>query len=84
MESESGLNVLNYCHSDDNILVSLGVLGHPFGRVPTPKPFDSNLKEAEVILSDPASPIGKDLIAGKYTEVRCAQLQCRLCHTPNT
>lgn len=45
--------------------VLLGVLGHPFGRVPPSKPFDANLKEAEVILADPVNPVGKDLIAGK-------------------
>ena len=42
-----------------------GVLGHPFGRVPVLRPFDANQKEAEIILSDPANPVGKDLIAGE-------------------
>ena len=65
MESKSGLRIVAIVMT---MLIPLyiGVLGHPFGRVPTPKPFDGNLKEAEVILSDPANPIGKDLIAGKY------------------
>lgn len=50
-----------------------GVLGHPFGRVPASRPYDANLKEAEVILSDPANPVGKDLIAGELcdTFARC-------------
>ena len=42
-----------------------GVFGHPFGRVPVSRPFDANQKEAEIILSDPANPVGKDLIAGE-------------------
>ena len=44
-----------------------GILGHPFGRVPPSKPFDVNVKEAEIILSDPLNPVGKDLIAGKLS-----------------
>ena len=58
-----------------------GVLGHPFGRVPLSRPFDANQTEAEIILSDPANPVGKDLIAGELkglyfeptfvAEIRC-------------
>ncbi len=41
-------------------------LGHPFGKVPSPKPFDASSEEAQVILSDPANPVGKEVLCGKY------------------
>lgn len=44
------------------------MLGHPFGRVPVSRPFDANQKEAEIILSDPANPVGKDIIAGELRD----------------
>lgn len=39
------------------------VLGHPFGKAPSPVPFDANCEEAKVILTDPVNPLGKDLLA---------------------
>lgn len=41
------------------------VLGHPFGKVPFPRPFDGNPEEAKIILSDPVNPIGKEMLTGK-------------------
>ena len=40
------------------------MLGHPFGRVPSPRPFQRNEEESKVILSDTADPIGKEVLAG--------------------
>ena len=40
------------------------VLGHPFGKVPSPKPFDADVEESQVILTDPCNPVGKNLLAG--------------------
>ncbi|CAI8050289.1 Polyhomeotic-like protein 2 [Geodia barretti] len=40
------------------------VLGHPFGKVPPSRAFDGcTPTEAEVILTDPANPVGKTLLA---------------------
>lgn len=39
------------------------VLGHPFGKVPLPRPFDGDSEEAKVILSDPSNPVGKEMLA---------------------
>ncbi len=57
------------------------VLGHPFGKVPSPKPFDANSDEAQVILTDPTSPIGREVLAGEscltaciYRSVACSSL----------
>lgn len=41
------------------------VLGHPFGKVPLPRPFDGDQEEAKVILSDPTNPVGKEMLASK-------------------
>ena len=41
------------------------VLGHPFGKVPSPKAFEGSSKEASVILTDPRNPVGKELLAGE-------------------
>ena len=40
------------------------VLGHPFGRVPSPKPFERNEEDSQVILNDPVNPIGKEILSG--------------------
>ena len=43
------------------------VLGHPFGKVPPPRPFEGcTSEEAEVILNDPCNPVGKKLLAGQF------------------
>ena len=39
------------------------VLGHPFGKVPAPRPYDANYEEAKIILTDPIDPIGKTVLA---------------------
>ncbi len=44
---------------------SADVLGHPFGKAPSPKSFDANLEESKVILTDPVNPLGKEVIAGE-------------------
>lgn len=44
------------------------VLGHPFGQVPFPQPFDGSHEEAGVILTDPQNPIGKELLASKTAD----------------
>ena len=44
---------------------STDVLGHPFGKVPSPRPFDGSSEEASVILTDPRNPVGKELLAGE-------------------
>ena len=41
------------------------MLGHPFGKAPSPKPFEANLEESQVILTDPLNPLGKEVIAGE-------------------
>ncbi len=46
---------------------SAGVLGYPFGAAPSPKPFVFDNTEAQVILSDPLNPLGKELLACKLT-----------------
>lgn len=46
---------------------STDVLGHPFGKVPAPRPFDTNPVESQVILSDPCNPVGKELLAGNQS-----------------
>ena len=48
-----------------SLIHAADVLGHPFGKVPSPKPFEADPVESQVILSDPCTPIGKDLLAGK-------------------
>jgi hypothetical protein len=46
--------------------LSTDVLGHPFGKVPPSRPFDGcTPTEAEVVLTDPANPVGKTLLAGE-------------------
>ena len=43
------------------------VLGHPFGKVPCPRPFDGSLpEEAKVIMSDPVDPVGNEMLASMY------------------
>ena len=43
------------------------MLGHPFGKVPCPRPFDGGLpEEAKVIMFDPVDPVGKDMLASTY------------------
>ena len=46
------------------MFLTADVLGHPFGKAPSPVPFDANCEEAKVVLSDPVNPLGKDLLAG--------------------
>lgn len=43
----------------------LDVFGHPFGKVPASKPFEADVTEAKIICSDPADPLGKDMLAGE-------------------
>ena len=43
---------------------STDVLGHPFGKAPSPKPFEVDAEESKVILTDPVNPLGKEVIAG--------------------
>ena len=54
-----------YLHS----LYIVDVLGHPFGKVPSPKPFDADVEESQVILTDPCNPIGKSLLAGTHSHI---------------
>ena len=42
----------------------LDVLGHPFGKAPSPKPFEADYEESKIILTDPINPLGKDVLAG--------------------
>lgn len=50
-----------------DIICFVDVLGHPFGKVPSPQPFDGCVPdEAKVIMSDPMDPVGKDLLASMY------------------
>ena len=43
------------------------MLGHPFGKVPPPIAFDGcTSNEAEIIMNDPANPVGKRVLAGVY------------------
>ena len=44
---------------------STGALGYPFGAIPSPKPFPCDSDKAQVILSDPLNPLGKELLACK-------------------
>ena len=49
-----------------SLSLSTDVLGHPFGKVPPSRAFDGcTPTEAEVILTDPANPVGKTLLAGE-------------------
>ena len=57
----SNSSVYRWSHS----ALVLDVLGHPFGKVPSPQPFDGSPEEAKIIISDPVSPIGKELLASK-------------------
>lgn len=45
------------------------MLGHPFGKVPSPQPFDPVPDESLVILSDPSNPLGKEVLAGELLRV---------------
>lgn len=45
------------------------VLGHPFGKPPSPHPFEGSTEEAKILLSDPSNPVGKDMLACKYRPV---------------
>lgn len=54
-----------------NSVSSADVLGHPFGKVPCPRAFDGSPDEAKVILSDPANPVGKEMLASKSLMVKC-------------
>jgi len=49
-----------------SLIHSTDVLGHPFGKVPSPRPFEADPVESQVILSDPCGPVGKELLAGKH------------------
>ena len=46
-----------------NIFSPPDVLGHPFGKVPCPCPFDGSAEEAKIIISDPVNPVGKEMLA---------------------
>ena len=48
------------------LLSCADVLGHPFGKVPSPKPFDGSVEESEVILSDPCNPLAKEMLSCEY------------------
>ena len=52
-----------YIHT---LYTMLDVLGHPFGKAPSPRPFEADLEESKVILSDPVNPLGKEVIAGEW------------------
>ena len=64
-----------YLHS----LYIVDVLGHPFGKVPSPKPFDADVEESQVILTDPCNPIGKSLLAGTHSHNGCSMCTCTHC-----
>ena len=60
--------LLTFSLTLSSLLSLVDVLGHPFGKVPPPRPFDGcTATEAEIILSDPANPVGKNLLAGEST-----------------
>ena len=48
---------------------SADVLGHPFGKVPSPRPFDGSVEDSEVILSDPCNPLGKEMLTGRNMQL---------------
>lgn len=56
-------HVVNLSSAMNRPLYMEYVLGHPFGKVPSSQPFDGSQEEAQIILTDPAAPIGKDLLA---------------------
>lgn len=62
-EADSNPHVLNLTASIHRPLYMEYVLGHPFGKVPSPKAFEGSSKEASVILTDPRNPVGKELLA---------------------
>ncbi|KAL5457546.1 hypothetical protein EMCRGX_G034816 [Ephydatia muelleri] len=62
-DSHSNQHIQNLSISVRRPLYMEYVLGHPFGKAPSPVPFDANCEEAKVVLSDPVNPLGKDLLA---------------------